>query len=99
MRSNWDPTIQDFQRFEFKYVVPNSVASAIRDEVREFLVPDPNLEKTGQGSYVVRSLYFDNPSADFFYEKTDGLKTRRKYRLRVYGSKKNAVQIFFLEQK
>jgi|TARA_Y100000294_G_C8550107_1_gene334931 hypothetical protein len=99
MRINWDPTIQDFQRFEFKYVVPNQVALAIRDEVKEFLVLDPNLEKTGQESYVVRSLYFDNPSADFFYEKTDGLKTRRKYRLRAYGSTRSAVSNFFLEQK
>ena len=99
MRINWDPTIQDFQRFEFKYVVPNRVALSIRDEVKEFLVPDPYLEKTGQESYVVRSLYFDNPSADFFYEKTDGLKTRRKYRLRAYGSTKNSVTNFFLEQK
>ena len=99
MRVNWDPTIQDFQRFEFKYVVPNHVALAIRDEVAEFLTPDPNLEKTGQERYVVRSLYFDNPSSDFFYEKTDGLKTRRKYRLRAYGSTKSAVSNFFLEQK
>ena len=39
----------------------------------------------GTQGYVIRSLYFDTPDDQDFYDKVDGLELRRKIRLRTYG--------------
>lgn len=41
-------------------------------------------ENNGQEGYVIRSLYFDTPEDQDFYEKEDGVEVRRKIRLRIY---------------
>lgn len=38
------------------------------------------------GSYVVRSLYFDSPEDDCYYENESGVGERDKYRLRIYNA-------------
>lgn len=91
--------IEEFRRYEFKYIVRDSIAELIYQDVAEFLEVDPFLKRTGKDEYLVRSLYFDNPATDYFYEKIDGLKTRRKYRLRTYSSKLADTETFFLEEK
>ena len=49
-------------------------------------------------SYFVRSLYFDSPNSFNFYEKIDGIKKRKKFRLRTYD-KSLGKSILFIEQK
>lgn len=39
---------------------------------------------SGAQGYRVRSLYFDTPDNQDFYDKVDGLEMRRKIRLRIY---------------
>ena len=39
----------------------------------------------GTQGYVIRSLYFDTPDDQDFYDKVDGLELRRKIRLRIYS--------------
>lgn len=41
-------------------------------------------EHNGTDGYIIRSLYFDSVYDDDFFEKLDGVETRRKIRLRVY---------------
>ena len=60
MTSTRDSTIQNFRRYEFKYIVNNSSAELIRQDLLEFLELDPLLKQSGDKSYTVRSLYFDN---------------------------------------
>lgn len=61
-------------------------------EVRERLMPHlmPHLkadENAGEGAfYPIVSLYYDNPQRDCYWEKIRGAKSRRKLRVRVYGS-------------
>ncbi len=38
----------------------------------------------GASGYTIRSLYFDTPYDNDFFEKMDGLELRRKLRLRIY---------------
>lgn len=38
-----------------------------------------------EGAYAVNSLYYDSPQFRCFHEKMDGLKNRKKLRLRYYG--------------
>ncbi len=44
-------------------------------------------EHNGIDGYIIRSLYFDTVYDDDFFEKLDGLETRRKIRLRIYDPK------------
>ncbi len=44
-------------------------------------------EHNGIDGYIIRSLYFDTVYDDDFFEKLDGIETRRKIRLRIYDPK------------
>jgi SPX domain protein involved in polyphosphate accumulation len=46
---------------------------------------DPHLMNIEENKYTVRSIYFDTPELDFYYEKMDGLKIRKKLRIRTYN--------------
>ncbi|MEU0137748.1 polyphosphate polymerase domain-containing protein [Streptomyces sp. NPDC006296] len=71
-----------FNRFELKYLVPVEEAAAIRDELGERMDRDPH---SPVGGYGVWSLYYDSPELRFYWEKIEGLKFRRKLRIRHYG--------------
>ncbi|MFG2162451.1 polyphosphate polymerase domain-containing protein [Streptomyces olivaceus] len=72
-----------FNRFELKYLVPVEQAAAIRDELAERMDRDAH---SPVGGYGVWSLYYDTPRLRFYWEKIEGLKFRRKLRIRHYGS-------------
>ncbi|WP_370255498.1 VTC domain-containing protein [Streptomyces sp. V4I8] len=72
-----------FNRFELKYLVPVEQAAEIRDELAERMDRDLN---SPVGGYGVRSLYYDTPQLRFYWEKIEGLKFRRKLRIRHYGN-------------
>ncbi|TGN81266.1 polyphosphate polymerase domain-containing protein [Streptomyces bauhiniae] len=71
-----------FNRFELKYLVPVEQAAEIRDELAERM--DRDLYSP-VGGYGVWSLYYDTPQLRFYWEKIEGLKFRRKLRVRHYG--------------
>ncbi|WTD38956.1 polyphosphate polymerase domain-containing protein [Streptomyces sp. NBC_01643] len=71
-----------FNRFELKYLVPVEQAAEIRDELGERMDRDLN---SPVGGYGVWSLYYDAPQLRFYWEKIEGLKFRRKLRIRHYG--------------
>jgi len=81
---------------EYKYLVPNTLLDAVRSDMMPFLKRDPYTEENGE--YLVRSIYYDTPRLNCYVEKIEGLKVRRKYRVRGYnsGSKNGLV---FLEIK
>ncbi|MGW3417440.1 VTC domain-containing protein [Streptomyces phaeochromogenes] len=72
-----------FNRFELKYLVPVEQAAEIRDELAERMDRDLN---SPAGGYGVWSLYYDTPQLRFYWEKIEGLKFRRKLRIRHYGT-------------
>jgi SPX domain protein involved in polyphosphate accumulation len=74
-------TIRRFNRYELKYVIPVSRYAAIRADLEGFVDPDPHC---GPDGYRLVSLYYDSPGLDFFWAKIDGLRYRRKLRLRIY---------------
>lgn len=72
-------------RSELKYfIVPESIQE-IRDYLRPYTELDPFSAEIENHSYTVRSIYFDTDSFDFYYEKMDGLKIRKKIRCRAYN--------------
>ena len=73
---------QIFQRYEFKYILNKRISDQIEDEARHFMIYDDFVQKELNNQYFVRSLYYENIFSSNFYEKVDGMKIRKKYRLR-----------------
>jgi len=76
---------ENFLRYEFKYILNDALKDAVESELRHFMQLDPFVERFDNKKYLVRSLYFDDPVYTFYYEKTDGLMHRQKFRIRTYS--------------
>ena len=88
-----------FSRFEFKYVLPRPLMEDFQRELQYFVQLDPFVEKRENSVYFVRSLYFDSPGFEAYYDKIDGMKTREKFRLRTYATNSDEHSPCFLEIK
>jgi SPX domain protein involved in polyphosphate accumulation len=73
--------IRRFNRYELKYVLPIWRRDRIIADLDGFAELDAH---GGREGYRLLSLYYDSPGLDFFWAKVDGLKYRRKLRLRIY---------------
>ncbi|GAA3853660.1 polyphosphate polymerase domain-containing protein [Streptomyces sedi] len=71
-----------FNRYELKYLVPAAGVAEIRREVAARMRQDGN---AGPNGYGVWSLYYDTTGLRFYWEKIEGLRFRRKLRIRRYG--------------
>ncbi len=82
--SNLSHTIRSFNRFELKYLTTLRQAEAFKHALGAYLKPDEH--GNDAGGYYLTSLYYDSPDYRCFWEKLDGIKVRRKLRLRYYES-------------
>jgi hypothetical protein len=89
----------EFLRYEFKYLLPNELRKAVEKELGHFMDLDPFVQAQPDRKYFVRSLYFDDPFNSAFYEKIDGMLSRKKFRLRTYSLIPTTEVPIFLEQK
>jgi SPX domain protein involved in polyphosphate accumulation len=80
--NNLSHTIRKFNRFELKYLLTLKQAEQFKTALRAFLIPDEH--GNNNGHYTVASLYYDSPNFRCYREKVDGIKFRRKLRLRWY---------------
>ena len=72
-----------FNRFEIKYLLPETAVDSLKEDISTHLHIDP---LSPPGGYRVESLYYDTAGLKFYWEKIEGLKFRRKVRIRHYGS-------------
>ena len=70
------------QRWEVKYVVDRTTRTALERDLRAFMRPDAFAGN--DGTYTVRSLYFDSPDYMAFHSKVSGDAVRHKLRTRIY---------------
>jgi SPX domain protein involved in polyphosphate accumulation len=75
-------TIRTFNRFELKYLVSLLQAERFKSDLKRYLVPDEHGHNNGR--YTLSSLYYDSPDLRCYRENDDGLKFRRKLRVRHY---------------
>jgi SPX domain protein involved in polyphosphate accumulation len=73
--------IRRFNRYELKYVVTAKEVERIISDLNSMTRPDAH---GGREGYRVVSLYYDSPDLDFFWAKIEGIKFRRKLRIRIY---------------
>ena len=70
-------------RHELKYVISATQIPLLKSRITSFMQPDPH---TGaDGSYNIRSLYFDDYYNRCFYENENGTDPREKFRIRIYN--------------
>ena len=74
--------IRKFNRFELKYVIRYREYRKILPELLKHMRRDKYAGSSGK--YQIASLYFDTPDLTFYVDKIDGIKYRRKLRIRVY---------------
>lgn len=74
-----------FERKEYKYFVPQELQSELRKRLLQQMVHDPFCRDREQNQYCVRSIYLDTDSLLFYHEKIDGIRIRKKLRVRVYN--------------
>ena len=81
-------------KYEFKYVVPVSKLDELRESIRPYVQLDPFAASMPAGEYTVRSIYFDTSGFDYFFEKVDGYKIRKKIRIRGYNTRERGDTVF-----
>ncbi|MDP2873065.1 MAG: polyphosphate polymerase domain-containing protein [Bacillota bacterium] len=78
---NWPPRLK--YRREHKHTISAADAMAVRSRMRPVLRADPNAGP--DGTYLVRSLYFETPEDKNLQEKLAGTPLREKFRIRLYN--------------
>jgi len=70
-------------RLELKFVLNIVQYHELRNLLRAIMIPDPHAGEMGE--YCIRSLYLDDIHRTAYFEKLDGVRTRKKYRIRTYN--------------
>lgn len=81
-------------KYEFKYIVPVSRMEQLREAIWPYVEFDPYTDVMEKKEYTVRSVYYDTSNFDYFYEKVDGYKIRKKIRIRGYNEGKEGDSVF-----
>lgn len=77
-------------REEKKFLISVADFLALSHKVEQVMTSDPH---NGTHGYTIRSLYFDTPFDDDYYEKQAGVELRRKVRLRCYDPNDNTAKL------
>lgn len=78
-------------RHEVKHEINLTDYYVLRQRLRAILKTDSHAG--ADGSYQIRSLYFDTPEDQALREKLDGVKDRDKYRIRFYNQDLSLIQL------
>ncbi|HCT86360.1 MAG: hypothetical protein A2W97_07825 [Bacteroidetes bacterium GWE2_40_63] len=79
-----------FNRYELKYVLPIEKCQEVIENLEAYVVPDPYGD--AHGRYILTSLYYDTADFRFYHEKINGLKHRKKLRIRLYENQDQVTE-------
>lgn len=79
-------------RHELKFKISNSAAEVLKQKLSLILKKDKNAYYS-DGSYLIKSLYFDDLDSTSYYEKMDGVLYRKKYRIRIYNNNDEFIRL------
>jgi len=77
-------------RNEWKYVISYSEASLLQKRLEPFMQYDKHAEN---GSYMIRSLYFDDWKNSAYEQKLMGIYDRKKWRIRIYNCSDKVISL------
>ena len=82
--------IETRYRHEWKHQISFADLLTIRQRLRAVATPDPHAV---DGTYRIRSLYFDNAENKALREKIDGVNMREKFRIRYYNGDASLIHL------
>lgn len=77
-------------RHELKFEVTDRELEILRCRLKPLLYVD---EHHKEGTYIIRSLYFDDFYDSCMRENEDGIDNRKKYRIRIYNGKDTVIKL------
>lgn len=77
-------------RNEWKYLISTAEKELLCRRLGSMLQPDRHAEN---GSYVIRSLYFEDYWNSAYKEKDAGILMRKKYRIRIYNYSDSNIKL------
>lgn len=80
-------------RHELKYLINKADMHCCIERIETFSELDPHARN---GSYLIRSLYFDDQYESAYVDKENGVASRSKFRIRIYDMDHSFIS---LEQK
>lgn len=78
-------------RHEYKYRIDARQQAVL--QLRAQGVLERDVHAGADGAYLIRSLYFDSPDDDCFYENENGDDPREKYRIRFYNCDASRISL------
>ncbi len=81
-------------RSEYKFLVSNDCLDGLRADLQPYLNADEHALAREVREYTVRSIYFDTLNFDFYREKIEGLRVRKKLRIRGYNQPDGDSTVF-----
>lgn len=78
-------------RHEFKYVITEEQLVLLRQRLCGLMRIDSHAGPGG--SYLIRSLYFDDLNDRCYYENLDGTDPREKFRIRIYNASADFISL------
>lgn len=78
-------------RYEHKYLLDYETYLKIKDRLDKVLKLDDN--SVGGKGYHIRSLYFDDIYDGALFDKSAGVSTRKKYRIRIYNYSDKVIKL------
>ena len=79
-------------RHELKFKMSDAAAEVLKQKLSLILKKDKNAFYE-DGSYLIKSLYFDDRESTSYYEKLDGVLYRKKYRIRTYNDDEKFIRL------
>lgn len=78
-------------RHEYKYIISDAQLVLLRNRISGLMQPDSNIQSNG--SYHIRSLYFDNIYSDCMLDNENGNDPREKFRIRIYNNSPASIKL------
>ena len=78
-------------RHELKYQMTLAQLRMIQNRVDHLLLPDPHAG--ADGTYTIRSLYFDDIYNSCYHENENGTDPREKFRIRIYNGSAEKIKL------
>ena len=78
-------------RHEYKYQCTLQKLLGIRNQIEAVMYQDANVGE--DGTYTIRSLYFDDYNNRCFYENVNGTDPREKFRIRIYNGDASFIKL------
>jgi len=78
-------------RNELKFIINAHQRNLMENKLRNFCQRDPFSDAAG--GYLISSLYFDDFNQSAFFDKTNGIRDRKKFRIRVYNYQSDVIKL------